>query len=556
MESTVGDEIPELVARARRHASETPEKTFLVFHDGQSISQLTYADLWVRASSFAAGLSRRGVHNDDLVVLIMPQGADVYAAFLACLMVGANPCIMAPPTPKQDIDTYYANNRTLLDRIGPKLIVTTTDLFLTFGQNLPQHASVLAEPVALALGGEGRVAARSDGTAFLQFSSGTTALKKGVLLSHQSINAQCRLYAERIGLTKDDVIATWLPLYHDMGLIACFILPLWAGATVVAMDNYHWLARPRRLLDLASTYRATLMWLPNFAFNYLAQRVTGDACDLSSLRAVINCSEPCRPSSHHAFEERFISWGLRQNVAQTCYAMAETTFAVSQSAIGQVCSEITVDSFALDMGAVVLDPADGGIRLISCGLPLPGFDVTIVGEDRAPIATGRVGEIALRGPSLADGYFRDEETTRRLFTPDGVYYTRDLGFMHEGQLYVLGRQDDVLIVFGRKLRAPELEALLAEIPGIKPGRLIVLGRTGDKVGTNELYLLYEPDDAGVAANDIASAARRVLLSAAGLSFKQIFPVDAGTLIKTTSGKIARAANGRLLIQLIEAGEHS
>ncbi|MEQ1779750.1 MAG: AMP-binding protein [Hyphomonadaceae bacterium] len=553
-DAMAGADLPELVARARRHASETPDKKFLVFQDGPSIVSLTYADLWARATGFASGLSARGVQQGDLVVLFLPQGADVYAVFLACLMVGARPCIMAPPTPKQDVGTYYANNSVLLDRIGPKLIVTGPDLVQAFCANLPAHASVLAEPSSLAAGEGEAIGADADGIAFLQFSSGTTALKKGVLLPHRSVNAQCRLYAERIGLTQDDVIVTWLPLYHDMGLIACFILPLWAGATVVAMDNYHWLARPRRLLDLAATYRATLMWLPNFAFNYLAQRVSGEACDLSSLRAVINCSEPCRPASHHAFEERFAAWGLRSHVTQTCYAMAEATFAVSQSIIGQPCAEISVDPDALDKGEVVVTTPDTGMRLISSGVPLPGFDLTLVDDNRMPLGAGRLGEIAIRGPSLAEGYFRDVDTTARLFTADGLYYTRDLGFMHEGQLYVLGRQDDVLIVFGRKLRAPELESALGGIPGIKPGRLIVLGRAGDSIGTNELYLLYEPENPDSAAEDIAFAARGILLSTAGLSFRQIFRVDAGSLIKTTSGKISRSANGRLLTQLIAAGE--
>jgi len=552
----VGADFPELVARAQRHASESPDKNFLIFQNSQAEIRLTYAELWARSRSFASGLAFREVHKGDLVVLIMPQGADVYAVFLACLMVGARPCIMAPPTPKQDVEAYYASNRILLNRIAPALIVTNTELFAEFSSNLPQHASSLAEPLALALGGAEVEPAGSDGIAFLQFSSGTTALKKGVLLSHEAVNVQCRLYAERIALKKDDVIATWLPLYHDMGLIACFILPLWAGATIVAMDNYHWLARPRRLLDLASTYRATLMWLPNFAFNYLAQRVTGEACNLSSLRAVINCSEPCRPSSHHAFEDRFASWGLRPAVTQTCYAMAEATFAVSQSILGQPCAEISVDPEALDAGEVVLVSSSAGLRLISCGVPLPGFEITIVDDNRALVAADRVGEIALRGASLADGYFRDAATTAQLFTADGLYYTRDLGFMHDGQLYVLGRQDDVLNVFGRKLRAPELESELGEIAGIKPGRLIVLGRASDDVGTNELYLLYEPEHPDLAADEIASMARRVLLSTAGLSFKQVFRVDAGALIKTTSGKISRAANGRLLAQIIEAGDKS
>ena len=546
-------DLPELVARAYRHACEMPDKSFLIFQDGQSTSCLTYADLWARARSFASGLADRHVGKDALVVLIMPQGPDVYAAFLACLIVGAKPCIMPPPTPKQDVETYYASNRILMGRIAPRLIVANSELLCDFAKNLPEVASLLAGPTELAQSKTDVPPAGPDGTAFLQFSSGTTALKKGVMLSHRSVNAQCRLYAERIGLTKDDVIATWLPLYHDMGLIACFILPLWAGATVVAMDNYHWLARPRRLLDMTASHRATLMWLPNFAFNYLAQRVTGDACDLSSLRAVINCSEPCRPSSHHAFQERFASWGLRPNVTQTCYAMAETTFAVSQSTIGQACAEICVDPKALDGGEVVRASADAGVGLISCGVPLPGFDLMIVDDNRLPVEMGRVGEIALRGPSLADGYFRDTDTTERLFRSDGYYFTRDLGFLHDGQLYVLGRQDDVLIVFGRKLRAPELESALGEIPGIKPGRLIVLGQAGDSVGTNELYLIYEPSHPDIDVGGIVSAARRILLSTAGLSFKQVFRVDAGTLIKTTSGKISRTANSRLLAQLIETG---
>lgn len=545
--------VPSLLARAERHAHAHPDKPFVIISATSGTTTLTYGELWSRAGRYAAGLSGAGVVAGDVVPIVLPYSVDVYAIFVGVMMLGAQPCIMPPHTPKQDEAAYYSAHAQLFERIAPRRIVMSPALQHLYAQNLPELAPRLADPAGILAPAARQLAAIGASTAFLQFSSGTTALKKGVLLSHLAVEAQCERYAAAIGATGDDVIVSWLPLYHDMGLLACFILPLWSGATIVGMDNYEWLARPRRILDLTAEYRGTLMWLPNFAFNYLAQRVRGDAGDLSSLRAVINCSEPCRPSSHHAFEERFIPWGLKPGTSQTCYAMAEATYAVTQSTPGAPPAELVVDALALEAGSV-REPGEGAVTaLISSGRPLRDFVIRIVDEGGAALGDNAVGEILIRGPSMADGYFRDPDLTSERFQSDGFYRSRDLGFMRDGELYVLGRSDDVIIVFGRKLRAPELEASLGVVPGIKSGRVIVVAQDSAEIGTNEVFLLYETDDGTIAESTVAADARRIMLAETGLSFRQVLRVAPGSLIKTTSGKLSRPANTRLLEQLMATG---
>jgi len=543
----------DLVARVRRHAAKQPDKPFARIVSGDAAT-ITYGELWDRAGRYAAGLAASGVSQGDIVPVILPYGGDLFSVFLGCMIRGARPCIMPPHTPKQDEASYYQSHDILFSRVGPRLIVMPPALQALYNANLPRLRDQLTSPARVLGAATMEPEIAPDGIAFLQFSSGTTALKKGVMISHAAVRAQCARYAAEMRVSGDDVFVSWLPLYHDMGLITSFILPMWAGATVVGMDNYEWLARPRRILDLVAEHRGTLMWQPNFAFNYLAQRVRGAPADLSSLRAVVNCSEPCRPDSHWAFETRFADWGVRPGVAQTCYAMAEATFAVTQSSLGKAPTECEVDPVGLDNGKVLPAGEGRALRLISCGAPLRDFELRVIDGDGADVAEGLVGEIAVRGPSMAAGYFGDPELTAQRFLPDGFYLTRDLGFIRDGELYVLGRVDDIIVVFGRKLRAPEIEAALGTVPGVKPGRAIVLAQRSAVLGTNEVYFLYEADVDAPPEATVAAEARQVMLADTGLSFRQVIRVEAGSLLKTTSGKLSRPANTRLLEKLLEASE--
>ncbi len=314
------------------------------------------------------------------------------------------------------------------------------------------------------------------------------------------------------------------------------------------------MARPAALLDAIDRHDCRFAWMPNFAFEHLVRAVPQDCrADLSRLRAVINCSEPCRADTFDRFLDRFARLGLRPEQLHVCYAMAETVFAVSQTAPGEAARAIRVDAERLRRDRVAADPplseagSAGVTRLLSTGRPLPGLDVRIreAGRD---LAENEVGEVVLCGEIVFDGYLNDPQTTLARLS-GGLYHTRDSGFLRDGELYILGRTDDLLIVNGRNLHAHEVEALVAGTPGLKPGRAVAFGVFNAETGSQELVLVAERDAAGdpgpdqaLADQHTARAARQAVHDQTSIEVKICRIVEPGWLVKTTSGKISREAN--------------
>lgn len=329
-----------------------------------------------------------------------------------------------------------------------------------------------------------------DTIALLQHSSGTTGLKKGVKLSYAAILRQLETYRSALALRPGDRFVSWLPLYHDMGLIACWITPAYFGVPVVHLDPFEWLARPEMLLMLIERYSGTHAWLPNFAFEHLA-RVAAPAAGsvrLESMRALIDCSEPCRAEKFDRFAVAFAASGVRPEMLQCCYAMAETVFAVTQTRLDTPVRRIFIRRQAVAAGQrveVSAAPGDGFSPILSTGKPIAGASVEVLNTDGARLPEGHVGEIAVRASFLFSGYNQElERTAARL--RDGLYFTNDQGFLHEGELFILGRLDDVIIVNGKNVYAHDVEAVVASIPGVKAGRAVALGLYDDAVGSAAL----------------------------------------------------------------------
>ncbi len=395
----------------------------------------------------------------------------------------------------------------------------------------------LADPTEL-----GDPILRDDDVAFLQHSSGTTGLKKGVALTHRSVLAQIHSYSEILHIEPDDSIASWLPLYHDMGLIACAMMPAVLGLTVTFLDPFLWTMRPHLLLEAITQFKSTFVWMPNFAFEHMSRSIKTDKIkfDLTSVKAFINCSEPCKPETFDRFLTNFGRFGITTNQLQVCYAMAETVFAVTQTMPGKPATVIAFDREHLrtENRAVVLD---GGQSLLSAGTPIPGLHLTIL-RDGATQPYDAVGEICVSGHCLFDGYYKLPEVTRERLR-DGTYCTRDIGFLHNGELFVLGRTDDLLIIHGKNVYAHEIETVLGSIDGLKPGRSVAFTVFNPSIGSEELILLAESSGV-VVAND--SHIRRYVcehvFDLTGIAVAEFRIVEPGWLIKTTSGKISREEN--------------
>jgi acyl-CoA synthetase (AMP-forming)/AMP-acid ligase II len=456
-------------------------------------------------------------------------------------------------TAKQDPEHFVRSHRQLFERIDAKVVATNRG-WLDANAAIFEGSSVqvlLAEEVSQTYQGASSEAAFEAGPediALLQHSSGTTALKKGVALSHRAVLNQAQAYAQAIELGPTDLIASWLPLYHDMGLMACFLIPLVLGAPVAQMDPFLWAREPWRLFEMIRRHRATLVWLPNFAYQHLVRAIDPEQVhDLSSVRAFIDCSEPCKPSTMTAFLDAFARWGVRAEALKACYAMAENCFAVTQTPPSRPPLYLSADAERLSKDGR-LAPATAGapaIELMSTGRPIAGVGVRIVDDKRRDLPEGVVGEIAVAGDSLFSGYFKlPQETAASL--GEGWYYTGDLGMLSEGELYVTGRKKDLIIVRGRNFYAHDIEHLVAGVEGLKPGRAVAFGVYRDESGTEEAVVVAEAADYAE-LEDKALRRRSVevkqrIKAALDLDLYSVKLVAPGWLVKTTSGKISRSEN--------------
>jgi fatty-acyl-CoA synthase len=539
------------------YASDADRTAVHLLFSRQPAQPLTYAELIQGSAGYAHALEEAGIHPGEVVILILQHGEALLCAFFGSILHGAIPSIMPFLTEKLSPDQYRQSLAALIEITAPAAIITYPEFLpeveralhpggpvrsvLTSDQVVP-----ISHPDFAGLRGAKRL---PEGIVLLQHSSGTTGLQKGVALSHQAIFNQIDAYAQAISLSPQDVVVSWLPLYHDMGLIAGFLLPILNCIPLVLMSPFDWVRAPYRLMQAVSQYHGTLSWLPNFAYNFCARMVRArdlEGIDLSTWRAVINCSEPMHNKSHQLFLERFQAYGLRPSALATCYAMAENVFAVSQGGIDQ---EVHIDTisqrlFINDRAAQSAQPGEQAIQMVSAGQPLANTKVCILNERREPLPDRQVGEIAIQSNCMLTGYYNRDDLTRQAFH-NGWFLTGDLGYMAAGQIYVTGRKKDIIIVGGKNVYPQDLENLAGDIPGVHPGRVVAFGVENEETGTEEVVLVaeYDGDEAGEQKKAmIAEEIRRRVNTGSDIALRYVKVVDRGWLLKTSSGKIARRAN--------------
>jgi len=354
-------------------------------------------------------------------------------------------------------------------------------------------------------------------------------------------------YGKSLMLNRDDVVISWLPLYHDMGLVAGFIMPILSGIHLVLQSPFDWVRAPYKLMQAITKYKGTLSWLPNFAYNFCAQKIRDrhlEGVDLSTWRAVINCSEPVRWESHQAFYEKFKSYGLKLEALQTSYAMAENVFSVTQSLLGQIPTVVKIDREAFMSERVARDPIDGKpvMTMMSSGRPLENVKVKIVDENRNEVGARVIGEVALKSNCMLTGYFHRNDLTEKAFV-DGWYLTGDYGFMIDGNVFVSGRKKDMIIVGGKNVYPQDLEALTYEVAGVHPGRSVAFGMFNDEEGTEDVVIIAEVDSEDeIEQQKIADAIRVYVTKNSAVALRYVKAVDSKWILKTSSGKTARSAN--------------
>ncbi len=534
-----------LVERFRAVAAAHADQPFIVLHDDAD-HPVTFGESYARAERFAAWYAACGVRPRQVVALMLPTHRDAAAAFFGAMMIGAIPAFFPPLSPKQDAAIFWASHGTLFGRIEVAAIVTDAFNIALIGEHLAGYARYCLDIDAALPAADASapvVAGRHD-IAFLQHSSGTTGLKKGVALTHGIVLDHIDAMADCLAITGGDVIASWLPIYHDMGLIACFVAPALLGIPVVMLDPFAWVRRPTLLLEAIADYRATLCWLPNFAFHHIMRMVpAGAVYDLSSLRAVIDCSEPCKPATLEAFRARFAVHGLDRLAPQVCYAMAETVFLATQTKLGAIPRSLAVAADTLDRdGIAVLAVGDASRReILSCGVPMRGVRIRILDPDGACCAEREVGAIVIASETLFYGYFRLPMPPGKL--ESGWYHTGDRGFLDQGELFVTGRSDDLLIIHGKNIYAHDVEFCINTHCDVKPGRIAAIAPFNAQACSQSLVVIAESEarDAGAIAA-LARSIKAAINAEFAATVYEAMIVPPGWLSKTTSGKISRAEN--------------
>ncbi|MBU1879140.1 MAG: AMP-binding protein [Chloroflexi bacterium] len=476
-----------------------PDRPFLTHWCGQErVEQLTFGAFWSRARRHAGWLQRQGVAPGDLVALVLPHGAGLMATFAGALWLGAVPTILSYPTFKVDPQKYRLGLAGVVANLGVDQIVVSPDLPDEFravltavpGARVSELPAVVTDPENDA---PLRMPEDPTAIAFIQHSGGTTGLQKGVAVTHTQALNHLHCLAQCMAIQPQDVMYSWLPLYHDMGLVSAFLLPLVTHMPIVTQAVTDWVLAPLRMLELMAEQRCTLAFLPNFAFQFLADRLERHppaALDLSCVRAIVNGSEPVRAANMDALYQAGKPYGLAPNALHTIYGMAENVMGITLSGIGvgEPPTRLWVYGRALRRGdqvQITQRGMPGAVELVSCGRCLPQTTVTVVDADGASLPAGYIGELVIRSNSLFAGYHRQPELTAETLH-DGALWSGDLGFCLDGEVYVTGRRKDLIIVGGRNIFPEDVEAVVNEHPAIHAGRAVAFGILNPAAGTEAL----------------------------------------------------------------------
>lgn len=535
--------------------TDVPDRVAIHLVGEQGDQAVSYKELIQGSYQYALSLGQVGIGQGEVVIIILQHGVDLIHAFFGSILYGAIPSIMPFLTEKLSPDKYRQSLAALIEITKPAAIISYPEFMSEVEGAISEgnSVSVVINSSKIPTQRDVDIAnlpgmnSSPEDVVLLQHSSGTTGLQKGVALSHRAVINQVQTYAEAINMTLDDVVVSWLPLYHDMGLIAGFIMPILLRTTLVLMSPFEWVRAPYKLMTAISKYRGTLAWLPNFAYNFCAQKIRDrdlEGVDLSSWRAVINCSEPMRWHSHQIFLERFRPYGFDAQALATCYAMAENVFAVTQGGIGGPVNVDEIDLRVMQEERLAVAPKGQGpsFKMLSAGKPINNTRVRVVDEKSADLPERHIGEIVLQSDCMLTGYFNRKGLTEKAFH-DGWYLTGDLGYLADGELYVTGRKKEMIIVGGKNIYPQDLEEVAAEVEGVHPGRVVAFGLFNEDAGTEDVVVvaetdIVEPEQRRRIAMDI----RKRVNQGSDIALRYVEVVDRMWLLKTSSGKVARSAN--------------
>lgn len=523
---------PTLVEAVRALGDDRERGFVFVSSDGTE-KLLSFHDIAAEAGRRAARLAARGLHKGDRLALVLPEGEQFVLSFLAALFAGVVPVPIYPQLSFKNIEGYHDTVAHIARASGASMLLTTaaTRQYVEPVAARVTGLSVLAvedlEGSAPAL----QVDAHPDDLAFLQFTSGSTSRPKGVMVTHGNLRANAEAFMVH-GLDRDpatDKGVSWLPLFHDMGLIGFVVGPLFTNVPCVFLPTASFVRAPRLWLEKIHQHRGTITYAPNFAYALVAKRMRDrdvEGLDLSCLRIAGCGAEPIQARSLREFADRLAPAGFDPRAFLPSYGMAEATLAIT---------------FAPLRDGLKTDVTDTGNELVDCGVPFPGHEIAIVDESGTRLGERQVGQIVTRGPSVTPGYFNEPELTAQTYKPlpgDAAgpwLHTGDLGYLAGGRLFVCGRVKDIVIVRGRNYYPSDIEWAVGELPGVRRGNAVAFGVNVD--GQEQLVVCCEGASGDAAA--IKDATSACIAAQFGLTVHEVVVCPLASLPRTSSGKPQR-----------------
>ncbi|MBE2257393.1 MAG: AMP-binding protein [Rhodobacteraceae bacterium] len=539
------------------HAERHPQRVHvLLYGDGGGergefrATPICYAELLEKSRRIATGLVTRGLLPRQTVALMLPTGRDYLTSFFGVLLAGGIPVPIYPPARLAQIDDHLRRHARILANAEAAFIVTVRQakgVAALLRVEVPGLSAILtpdeldSEPISLLY------RAAADDIAFLQYTSGSTGDPKGVVLSHANLLANVRAMGEAVEVSSDDVFVSWLPLYHDMGLIGAWFCPLYFAMRLVLMSPLAFLSQPARWLRAISDHRGTISPAPNFAYELCARKLgEGDlqGLDLSSWRLALNGAEPVSAATLHAFAERFAPYGLQREAITPVYGLAECSvgLAFPTLARGPRIDLIEREALVTRKCAVPASSSDpDAMPVAACGHALPRHEIRIVDDGGCELADRQVGRLQFRGPSTTRGYYRNPAATQALFS-DGWLDSGDFAYTVEGEIHLTGRVKDLIIRGGRNLYPYELEQAVGNIPGVRKGCVAVFASSDPVNASERLVVMAETREEGADRRDqLCRQINDAAVDAIGMPADEIVLAPPNSVLKTSSGKIRRNA---------------
>ncbi|MCA9588618.1 MAG: fatty acyl-AMP ligase [Myxococcales bacterium] len=542
------------LASAARHGGKTGV-TMYTDDEDEAPEHRTYAELWGQVKRVAASLASRGVLAGDRVLIVTPTSFEFLTTFFAVQRLGAIAVPSYPPAALERVETGLERIAHIGNHATVEWCVTTKSLRPVLGdlglriktlRRISAAESLLddtsdAEAVARPLPPPEDIGPFNP--CFIQYTSGSTGNPKGVLLSHENVTSNIHAMGQALQLGRKDSIASWLPLYHDMGLIGGVLSAVYWRIPLALMPPTAFLMRPVRWLRMFGDHGATLSPAPNFAYALATKRVRPserEGLDLSSWRLALNGAEPVSHTIVKEFVEAFAPYGFKKESVYPVYGLAESSLAVTFPRPGEPLRVQRVDRRALASGEVIPSEGEGSTELVCVGRPMPAHEVVVVGSEGEPLDDEEVGHVVVRGPSVMRGYFKDGERTNEVIR-DGWLWTGDLGYTSKGGLYVTGRAKDLIIVRGKNYYAEDLERVAEAVPGLRPGGVVAFAIYDDVKAKDTVVCVCETKITEAEERQkLAATVVDAVAEGAGLTVDEVVLVAPGTIPKTSSGKRQRS----------------